>query len=92
LKKNADGPVRIMIQRETPGPELESTAADAGHRVFTDAASFAPEAEGRRRTLKPAPEFRLPYLLASVAAAALQRRCVSGSAIDTWALRQTSAR
>jgi len=61
LKKNADGSLEIAIQRDTPGPELESNwlpTPDAGFSLTLRL--FAPKAEAVDGRWKPAYPNRLP--------------------------------
>ena len=61
LKKNADGSVEIAIQRETPGPELESNWLPSGDTGFSlTLRLFAPKAEAVDGRWKPAYPNRLP--------------------------------
>ena len=61
LKKNADGSLEIAIQRDTPGPELESNwlpTPDTGFSLTLRL--FAPKAEAVDGRWKPAYPNRLP--------------------------------
>jgi hypothetical protein len=61
LKKNADGSIEIAIQRESPGPELESNwlpTPDTGFSLTLRL--FAPKAEAVDGRWKPAYPNRLP--------------------------------
>ncbi len=61
LKKNADGSIEIAIQRETPGPELESNWLPSPNTGFSlTLRLFAPKAEAIDGRWKPAYPNRLP--------------------------------